>query len=164
MNELDTLLREEIRREFKKLKEEDLDDQQYKTVVDGLTKLMDRETELLKLNLDERIKDRARDDSLEQAEFERELKEQQAEEARAMAEFERQFKLEQAELDRKLKLEEIKSTNKLRIIGILVDVAGIILPLTVTIWGTKKSIEFEREGTFTTIMGRGFINKLLPKK
>lgn len=42
--------------------------------------------------------------------------------------------------------------------------AGIIIPTGVTIWGTIKSIKFEQEGTITTIMGRGFINKLLPKK
>ena len=42
--------------------------------------------------------------------------------------------------------------------------AGIIIPTLVTIWGTVKSIKFEETGTITTIMGRGFINKLLPKK
>lgn len=41
---------------------------------------------------------------------------------------------------------------------------GIILPVAVTIWGTVKSFEFEKEGTITTLMGRGFMNKLLPKK
>ena len=41
---------------------------------------------------------------------------------------------------------------------------GIALPLLVTIWGTCKSIQFEKDGTFTTIMGRGFVQKLLPKK
>lgn len=45
-----------------------------------------------------------------------------------------------------------------------IAVGGIILPIVITIWGTKKSFEFEKEGTITTIMGRGFINKLLPKK
>lgn len=44
------------------------------------------------------------------------------------------------------------------------EVLGIVLPLGVTVWGTRKSIQFEKDGTFTTIMGRGFINKLLPKK
>jgi hypothetical protein len=45
-----------------------------------------------------------------------------------------------------------------------IAVAGIVIPTLVTIWGTKKSFEFEKDGTITTIMGRGFINKLLPKK
>ena len=42
--------------------------------------------------------------------------------------------------------------------------AGISIPTLVTIWGTLKSLKFEETGTVTTIMGRGFINKLLPKK
>ena len=45
-----------------------------------------------------------------------------------------------------------------------IAVAGIVIPTIVTIWGTKASFKFEQEGTITTIMGRGFINKLLPKK
>ena len=54
--------------------------------------------------------------------------------------------------------------KKDRLIKNILGGAGIILPLLVTIWGTKVSLKFEEEGTFTTIMGRGFINKLLPKK
>ena len=45
-----------------------------------------------------------------------------------------------------------------------VTIAGIVIPSIITIWGTIKSLNFEKEGTVTTIMGRGFINKLLPKK
>ena len=45
-----------------------------------------------------------------------------------------------------------------------IAVAGIVIPVVVTIWGTLVSFKFEEEGTITTIMGRGFINKLLPKK
>lgn len=45
-----------------------------------------------------------------------------------------------------------------------IAVAGIVIPVLVTIWGVFASFKFEEEGTITTIMGRGFINKLLPKK
>ena len=45
-----------------------------------------------------------------------------------------------------------------------ISIGGIVLPIAVTIWGTLKSLKFEESGTVTTIMGRGFINKLLPKK
>ena len=41
---------------------------------------------------------------------------------------------------------------------------GIVTSVGLTVWGTIKSIKFEETGTITTIMGRGFINKLLPKK
>ena len=51
-----------------------------------------------------------------------------------------------------------------RLIKNCIAVAGIVIPTVVTIWGTNKSLKFEEDGTITTIMGRGFINKLLPKK
>lgn len=38
--------------------------------------------------------------------------------------------------------------------------SGIIM----TVWGTCVSINFEKEGTFSTIIGRQFIQRLLPKK
>ena len=68
---------------------------------------------------------------------------------------------ESEQLARQQQLEEDK---KDRLIKNIIGAAGVVLPLIVTIWGTKVSLKFEEEGTFTTIMGRGFINKLLPKK
>ena len=44
-----------------------------------------------------------------------------------------------------------------------ISIAGIIIPTAVTIWGTLKTFQFEEEGSITTNIGRGFINKLLPK-
>lgn len=63
-----------------------------------------------------------------------------------------------------MKQQQIEDEKKDRLIKNILSAAGIALPLLVTIWGTKVSLKFEEEGTFTTIMGRGFINKLLPKK
>lgn len=54
--------------------------------------------------------------------------------------------------------------RKDRIIKNVLTGLGIILPIGVTIWGTNKTLKFEETGTVTTLMGRGFINKLLPKK
>lgn len=54
--------------------------------------------------------------------------------------------------------------RKDRVIKNIISGAGIILPIVLTIWGTNKSLKFEETGTVTTIMGRGFLNKLLPKK
>lgn len=42
-------------------------------------------------------------------------------------------------------------------------VTGIVVPTLLTVWGTVVSLNFEKEGTVTTGIGRGFINKLLPK-
>lgn len=46
----------------------------------------------------------------------------------------------------------------------IISGAGIVIPTVLTIWGTLKSLKFEETGTVTTAIGRGFINKLLPKK
>lgn len=62
------------------------------------------------------------------------------------------------------KLQQLEADKKDRLVKNVLSAAGVILPLLVTIWGTKVSLEFEKEGTFTTIMGRGFIQKLLPRK
>lgn len=51
-----------------------------------------------------------------------------------------------------------------RIVKHIINAASFVLPTLVTIWGVKASFEFEKDGTITTMMGRGFINKLLPKK
>ena len=77
--------------------------------------------------------------------------------------------------DRAIEIEKLnveKQQNKLRSdeekkqrwISNGVAIAGIILPLAVTIWGTRTCLKFEEEGTVTTIVGRSFINKLFPRK
>lgn len=68
------------------------------------------------------------------------------------------------ESEQLMKEQQMEDDRKDRLIKNVLTAAGIVLPLAVTIWGTKVSLKFEEEGTFTTIMGRGFINKLLPKK
>ena len=68
------------------------------------------------------------------------------------------------ESELELKVQQLEEEKKDRKVKNWLTAAGIIIPTGVTIWGTIKSIKFEQEGTITTIMGRGFINKLLPKK
>lgn len=78
-------------------------------------------------------------------------------------------------MDRALEMERLNSENaekerarederKDRWVRHGLTAFGIVLPVAVTIWGTLKSFEFEKEGTITTLMGKGFMNKLLPKK
>lgn len=75
---------------------------------------------------------------------------------------------EEKELSRKdetdMKLIELEEERKDRIIKNCLTGMGIVVPTGLAIWGTLKSLKFEETGTVTTIMGRGFINKLLPKK
>ena len=83
-----------------------------------------------------------------------------------MERLEREF--EEKELSRKdetdMKLIELEEERKDRLVKNCLTGAGIVIPTGLAIWGTLKSLKFEETGTVTTIMGRGFINKLLPKK
>ena len=68
------------------------------------------------------------------------------------------------DIDTELKTQQMESEKKDRLVKNGIAIAGIIIPVVVTVWGTILSFKFEEEGTITTILGRGFINKLLPKK
>lgn len=72
--------------------------------------------------------------------------------------------VESKNADMAFKTKQMEDENKDRFVKNVIAVAGIIVPVGVTIWGTLASFDFEKEGTVTTIMGRGFMNKLLPKK
>ena len=68
------------------------------------------------------------------------------------------------ENERLVKQQQLEDEKKDRLVKNIIGAAGVVLPLIVTIWGAKASMNFEKEGSFTTVMGRGFISKLLPKK
>lgn len=123
-----SLLSEEIQDEFGQLKKMELGTEQYKTTVDGLTKLIDRANEIEKFEAEskERVFNRNAD---------MEFRERQADDEK-----------------------------KDRIAKNILTVVNIAAPLALTIWGTYKTFKFEEEGTITTTMGRGFINRLFPKK
>ena len=120
----------------------------HEEIQDGFDALsrMERGTDTHKTTVDEVAK--LFDKAIEIEKLEREAKER--EKAR---EIEASLKRAQMEEDRK----DRRAKNG-------IAVGGIVLPLAVTIWGTFKTFRFEETGTVTTIMGRGFINKLIPKK
>ena len=66
--------------------------------------------------------------------------------------------------EREFKLAQLKDEKRDRIAKNCLTVISLISGIALTVWGTKATFEFEKEGTVTTIMGRGFINKLIPKK
>lgn len=162
--EIENLLREEIQREFEKLKDIEKGTAEYKAVVEGITKLTDRAIEYEKIEADKREKVRNRKLAKEQADLERRFKEQQAEFEREFKEKQAEESKAQAEFDKKLKLKQMEEDRTDRWIKNGIAIVGIILPIGLSVWGTFKSFEFEKEGTITTIMGRGYINKLIPKK
>ena len=125
---IEKVLRDEIQNELEELGKCQLGTEEYKTRVDGATKLIDKAIEMERLNIEKDAKEKDR-------ELEKSLKTQQMEEERK---------------DRKLR-------NG-------VAIAGIVIPAGITIWGTLKTFAFEKDESVTTLIGRGFINKLIPKK
>ena len=125
---IETMLHTEIENEFEELKRLQLGTEEYKTTVDGLTKLVDRAIEIDKINIEQDEKHKVRED-------------------------ENAFKIQQMADDKKDR--RIKNG---------IAIGGMLIPAAITIWGTLKSLKFEETGTVTTLVGRGFINKLLPKK
>ena len=79
-------------------------------------------------------------------------------------EIEAKDKAKSREIEASLKRAQMEEDRKDRRFKNGIAIGGLVLPLAVTIWGTFKTLKFEEEGTVTTIMGRGFINKLIPKK
>jgi hypothetical protein len=66
--------------------------------------------------------------------------------------------------EREMKVKEMKHEQIDRIVKNVLTGVATIGGFALTIWGTYKSFEFEESGTITTSMGRGFIQRLLPKK
>ena len=75
-----------------------------------------------------------------------------------------QDRFEAREAENELKQKEIEDEKKDRKVKNVLTGVSVIGGFALTVWGTCKSIKFEETGSFTTIMGRGFIQKLLPKK
>lgn len=137
--DIENLLYDEIATDFEKLRDENLEPEKRKARVDELTKFMDRAIEMKRLEYDYKEKVEAR-----------------------MSE--EKEKAETRLSTQAIELQKLEEDRKDRLVKNVIGAAGIVLPLVVTIWGTKVSLKFEEEGTFTTIMGRGFIQKLLPRK
>ena len=146
MNEdIKQLLDTEIESELEKLGDLDIGTEEYKTTVDGITKLLDRVIDVEKLEKDARAK--SEDHDIESRKVNGELAE----------------KAKSREIEEK-KLAQITNEKNDQIFKNAIAIAGIVVPSLITIWGTFKTLKFEETGTVTTIMGRGFVNKLIPKK
>lgn len=147
--ELETLLATEIQEDLENLRDLELGSEEYKVAVDGIVKLMDRAIDLRKVDVDA-------EDKLARLDVERESNE--------VKQAELKLKEEQFNVEIELKQKQLDSEKKDQLFRNGIAIAGIVIPSVITIWGTVKSLKFEETGTVTTLMGRGFINKLLPKK
>lgn len=139
MDETKELLCNEIGRESNKLWNMDPGTEQYKIAVDGFAKLLDRMIEIEKSEKEFNLKK----DNLN-AELD--------------------LKKEQLINDNNFKEKQLAGEKNDRFWKHFLTGASIVVSAAVTIWGTVVSLNFEKEGTVTTIVGRGFINKTLPKK
>lgn len=129
--EIKDKLSREISSELDKLASMGLGTDQYKNTVESISKLIDKQNDIDKIDL-EREKQQL-SNYVETTKFEK-----------------------QKELD--------EYNKKDQLIKNIISIGSIIIPVFVTVWGTYKTLKFEETGTVTTIMGRGFINKLIPKK
>lgn len=137
-----TSLENEIESEFACLEEMEIGSEPYKVTVDGLTKLIDRSINLKKIDIE-----------CEQKRKEYEMAEQ------------KRIDAERAEsANHALKVKQMDNERKDKLFDKCMAIASVAVPTVVTIWGTIVTLKFEETGSVTTIMGRGFIGKLLPKK
>lgn len=75
-----------------------------------------------------------------------------------------QEKIDSREIETDLKLKQMKEERVDRNVKNMLTLIGIGVPAGLTVWGTLKSLRFEIDGTVTSIVGRSFIQKFVPKK
>ena len=73
-------------------------------------------------------------------------------------------KMESLRVDREIKEAQMRDERKDRTIKNVIAVGTTAATVGVTVWGALKTWKFEEKGTITSMFGRGFIQKLLPKK
>lgn len=155
MENIETLLNKEIESELTTLEDMSMGDENMRISIDGLTKLLDRQIEYEKMKFDNELKLNKQTHEMDSKDKELELREKELE----MQEKE----LERQNRETALKEKQVKDERIDKIVKNCLTGVSVIGGFALTVWGTCKSIKFEETGTITTIMGRGFINKLLHK-
>lgn len=151
-NGINNLLSEEISNELNSLGKIEIGTDTYKVAVEGISKLMDKKIEIEKLEQDLTVKSR---------EYELQSRKLNMDSKKLEQDYE--SKNEEHKIEKE-KLKQIENDKNDQIFKNSIAIAGIVIPSLITIWGTFKTLKFEETGTVTTIMGRGFVNKLIPKK
>ena len=72
-------------------------------------------------------------------------------------------KCETREKETELKLKQLAEDRRDHNVKNALTGVSVVGGLALTVWGTLKSLKFEENGTVTTLIGRGFINKLIHK-
>lgn len=154
------LLAGEIKSEFGKLTNVELGSSEHTAAVTSLTKLMEKNIELKKFDVEreDKLELQRRQEELEQVKLELDKQERQ----NRLDLQAKQLELQQKQID--LQKEQHKQNVKNNTIQILVAVGTTLLTAALTVWGTNTTLEFEKEGTVTTTAGRGFMGRLFNKK
>lgn len=157
MTNIKELLETEICSELDNLGDDiELGSETYKVTVEGITKLIEKRIDLEKLEQDARVKER-------DYELDKTYKERTYELESKKVNGDLDDRTKSREIESK-KLEQITNDKNDQLFKNVIAIANIVIPSVLTVWGTFKTLKFEETGTVTTIMGRGFINKLIPKK
>lgn len=77
---------------------------------------------------------------------------------------EAQEKYESRIAENELKMKQLKDEKRDRFVKNVLTGVSVVGGFGVTIWGTCKTLKFEETGVLTSIVSKGFIQKLLPKK
>ena len=75
-----------------------------------------------------------------------------------------QERYEAREAENELKQKQIADEKKDRAVKNVMTGVSIVGGFALTIWGTFKTLKFEETGVLTSLVSKGFIQKLLPKK
>lgn len=77
---------------------------------------------------------------------------------------ESQEKAEAREIEKELKLKQMEEDRKDRRWKNGIAIAGMATSAGLAIWGTVVCLKFEEHGTFSTIIGKAWSGRLLPRK
>ena len=72
-------------------------------------------------------------------------------------------KCETRNVENQLKTKQLAEDRRDHNVKNCLTAVSVVGGMALTVWGTIKSLKFEETGSVTTIIGRGFVNKLLHK-
>jgi hypothetical protein len=147
---IEHLLYDEIETEFEKLREYVPGTSEHKAIVDELAILMQTAIKMEQANNDCQDKAETRENDLR-------VKQEQFDKEQAM-------KQQQFESEQTMKQQQLLDEKKDKITKNVISAVGIGVSALLTIWGTAVCLQFEKDGTFTSIIGRGMANRFVPKR
>ena len=138
---------------------EAVNSEEYGDAVTNVTKLMDKLVELKKLDIEQSKLEQTKEIEFKKMEIEESKLEQMKEIETKKIEID-ETKLEQM---KEIETEKIDSENRDRLVKNVITVVTTGAGIVLTIWGTKKTFQFEETGSITSTAGRKYLDALLSK-